>query len=437
MGTRARDLSPGSTASRNPSLPNGSCRVLLVVDRPTPGEEMALLAQGLREMGGSTPIVVVPHRDPTSLAPGALRRVPGKMDPARDVVRAFLLRCRAHRMLRRARPDVVVISDDRQFGLELAVAALASRRCIPVVLVQCAWTTPTSDIFARRGNRRHRTRLMKRTVAQRFPDQVCDVSGERVLFYPLAATLFLRVLGMLPRRPWVLGGSGAVSVIAAMDDEQRDALTGPEGPKVITTGPPSFDRLKQAADRAKDSREGLLSELAFEDDRLLIVCALPQFGEHGLLSAPAHRRFITELCVALARLEANVIVSLHPTASKISKDLVIANGLRIAPRPLSSFLPAADVLVSGPSSVVRWARLLQIPTVIVDPLGLGLAENFTGYAVTIPGAEELAGEVRAAAERIQVRHPGRSPHSLDGHARSRILALIHRVAAASAPAGRG
>jgi hypothetical protein len=390
----------------------------------------------------------------------ASTRPAGLIDRAKAVLlrtsltRALLLmrglladRVRLRRLLAAVAPDAVVIYDDRRARPDLVLRQVAAERGIPVALVPFAVSSVESDILARRGNlvlhlEARPWRHLKRFVAWRWPAHVAR-DGERdgarsLLFFEPLETCILAMLGILPARPWVLGGSDP-DIVCALGEDQRDYLLagGIVPDRIVVTGQPSLDTVSRTAPTQ------LAAQLR-ECYRLppgvpIVLCAVPQHGEHRMASWERHWQLTEELFAALAVSGAAVLLSLHPKSRRADYVPVAArHGLALLDERLSEVLPAADLLVATFSSTVRWAIGLGIPAVVVDALRTefrlyhdlpgvthladhaALASMLSRFARDLQSRTLLGASAAAGAARV-----GR----LDGGARQRTVRAITQMVA--------
>ncbi len=353
-------------------------------------------------------------------------------------------RIRLRRVFRAIRPSVVVIFDDRRARPDLVLRALAGRHGIAVTVVPFAISSVESDAGARRNKPEHCIkqtpwRFAKRWIARRWPGQVHDdARAGPLLFFGVFDTLVLAVCGLLPARPWVLGGSDPELICATDSDHRRYLQAGGVTPdRIVETGQPSLDRLFLSPTARSRLAAKQVERYGLPPDRPLVACAVPQYAEHGMTTWERHHALTDELFAALAGSDAAVLLSLHPKSKRENYAAAAArHGLAIAEERLVDLLPAADLLVGTFSSTVRWAIGLGTPAIVVDAIGTGyqLYRDLEG-AVVVEGHDDLAreltrfvrdphhrGDLRRATERGSAR-VGR----LDGAASWRIADAIGRL----------
>jgi len=351
-------------------------------------------------------------------------------------------RRRLRAVFARLQPAMVVLFDDRSVRPDLVAARLAAGRGLPVVVVPFAISSVEGDTLMRQDKPEHAVSLgrwgwLKAMVARRWPGQVQG----GLLFFNVFDTLALTIAGILPPRPWVQGGSGVDMICASCADERSYLLAGgiSQG-RIAMTGQPSLDGLSLDFPSREQLRDSLVTKYRLAAARPLVICAVPQDAEHGLVDWGRHRELTDRLFAALARSGAAVVLSLHPRSKRSDYEpLATRHGLAIADEALASLLPAADLLVGTFSSTIRWAIGLAIPALVVDALGLDLNlyrdlegvtvfddhAAFSELLVRFVADDAMRRDLGLAAER-GARRAGR----IDGQSSARfsaaILALLAR-----------
>ena len=437
----ARNLTLPEARAVGEALMRANCRVTYL-DAHMKTRDARALAQGQQRSCATE-----------SSAPGAVQRL--KESLLRSGVARMLLLLRGvvadrrqlARVIKTVAPDAVVVYDDRRVRPDLVLRHVAGERGIAVVIVPFAVSSLEADLYGRRENNgcaldRGAGRWLKQFVARRWPGQVAESGdGHGVLFFEPLDTLLLAALGLLPRRPWVLGGSDP-EMICALGEDHREYLLagGVAAAKIAVTGQPSLDAVARLRVSAGELRDRLVKSYRLASGVPLVVCAVPQHGEHRMASWNEHWRATDELFAALASSGAAVLLSLHPKSNR--EDYAKAagrHGLAILDEPLSAVLPAADLLVATFSSTVRWAIGIGIPAFVVD----AIETNYELYN-DLPGvtifndhdalARDLRGFVASADIRalhvVAARRGAERVGLCDGGASERVVSAI--VAAVSA-----
>lgn len=431
--------------------------VLIVATRRKVHAEAGAVARALTGIGGHTvhflnadfttstslPEAVLAPEEPTTRD-----RIKGTV-LTRPLLRALALlrgvladRRRLGVVFARLRPAMIVVFDDRSVRPDLVAAQLAAGRGLPVVVVPFAISSVEGDALVRRDKAEHgishvRWHWLKAKLAHRWPAQVqCGL-----MFFNPFDTLALATAGILPPRPWVQGGSGVDLICASGADERSYLLGGGIPPdRIAVTGQPSLDRLSLDLPSREKLRESLVTKYRLVAARPLIICAVPQDAEHGLVDWDTHRQHTSHLFAALARSGAAVVLSLHPRSRQSDYEPIARrHGIAIANEQLASLLPAANLLVGTYTSTIRWAIGLGIPALVVDALGLGLDlyRNLEGVTILTDHTafsellvrfvtdEALRRDLRLAAERSALR-TGRVDGQSSARFSAAILALLAR-----------
>lgn len=352
------------------------------------------------------------------------RRLTAAMEQARPV-------------MERVRPAALALSGDRHLGPELCFIALAKAAGIPRVILPIAFSNAEGVSRLRRDAPVYAAgpgaAPLNREVAVRFPGQVREVEGERYLFYKAGEILALDALGMLPERPWCMGGGDSTAVAVDGPEVARAlASCGVDEYRIETTGHPEFDALHAAT--AADTLEERRAAAGIAPGPPVLVCALPHLGEHGLLPWEEHDREVERLTGILAATGAEILLSLHPKADPARyAALEEHDRVHLARAPLREVLPMADVFVASFSSTVRWALMVGVPVVLIDFgwFGYEAYDHYGGLVkVTDPAelpavlARVLEGKGEAERLRREAEESARDIGSLDGRARERIARLL-------------
>jgi hypothetical protein len=195
-----------------------------------------------------------------------------------------------------------------------------------------------------------------------------------------------------------------------------------------------MDLLFKSRSASKSIRRTLSAKYALKEDRRYVVCAVPQYLEHGLLDAPDHWRLTEQMLASLERTGANVLLSLHPLSQR-EDYLAVAKrfGAVVVTQPLLEFLPAADLFVATHSSTVRWAILLRIPVIVLDDFDVGVDAMYGGGGVQLvrdrselePCARQLVeNSSRRASVQEALERQAHGMDPFDGGNSARVIALL-------------
>lgn len=325
------------------------------------------------------------------------RFLPGQAVLA-EMGRLHGLFAQANHILDEFNPRVLVLADDRKISLGFALSFAAKQKGVPSILVPWAYAQCRESIpLGRRGKPQYDVlhpmhSSLKKRILQRHPNQVFHSDKGPHLYYSPASTTALAILGMLPPNPWCPGGGFTDLVAVAGEYDRRRYLNnGVPEEKLIITDDPSYDELYEGRKEASKRRKNLIQEYGLPPDLPILVCAVPQLAEHGLIDWKHHWKEINFLVENLSLQGCNILLSLHPKSMPDQYHwLEDKYPVHISRQPLREILPCADIFLSTFSSTVRWAVLLRIPTIIVDFYGLdyNIFDHYKG-AVQISEKNEL------------------------------------------------
>lgn len=366
-------------------LATGQADVTIAVDRSLTGRLTNLVPEACRLVTlDGVPAVPEPVADGAvtpSPSRSRLRSTLLRQGPARSF--AMLAKIwsdtrRARRLLSRTRPNAMILFDDRA-AADMAMIKAARQARVRVVLAPYASSSPESDVAYRLKDAAAHglhgmSSLLRRLIAKLFPHEVRETPHGAMLFFRASDYPALAAFRLLGGRSWLWGG-GKADAVCVFGEPDRDTLVseGVDPAKVHVTGQASLDLLFAQAARRNELKQEQARDT--RDDRSLIVCAVPQSAEHGQLSWEAHERATLDLFDALQGSRARVMLSLHPRSERAYYERLAAGrpALSISSEPLETILPAADLFIATYSSTVRWAVLVGVPSLIIDPADLNYA----------------------------------------------------------------
>lgn len=286
-----------------------------------------------------------------------------------------------NRLLRDHPIATVLIADDRSLGSEFGVVRAAKDRGVRTVAVPFALSDPEADTIRRISRSEFQVTqgslfsiVLKRYYESAYPENVrISKEGQALMFLTLGQVLALDHFGARFQMPWAYGG-GSTDLACVYGSAIRDMQIGlgVSSEKLPVTGQCSMDILYKNKEKGREIRQSLLLAGEIKADRPIIVCAVPQFLEHGMLSGEDHVDVSANLIADLASTGANVLLSLHPRANR-NNYLATAEkyGAVISQRRLIDIISVADVFVATASSTLRWSVLLGIPTIVLDYFEVG------------------------------------------------------------------
>ncbi len=342
--------------------------------------------------------------------------------------------CRRAKKLFESRNDIalVIVSGDRSIGIETAVIAQANKRNIPSLIVPFAMSFREAAAEPRlrsgpRGGQYAISNPLRYLLKLIFPSWIFIYKDTPLFFQPPYTALAATLLGIMPKAPWIIGG-GAAKKMAVESGALRNQLLeqGMPADKMIVTGKPSLDDIaKQLTDAKQENLEKV------------ILCSVPNFGEHDLLPWDKHKEEMQFLFETLAATKAKVILNLHPRSDRSWYQPLADNaGLQISDERIYTLLPKADIVISSYSSVIAQAIALNKPSVVIDFYGFDypVYNNAPGTVVLkdktklLPHFEQLLHDDSFYGACVSdQKQRGGEWAMLDGNNTSRVLNLIHEL----------
>jgi hypothetical protein len=263
-----------------------------------------------------------------------------------------------HKIFQDHRFTQVVLPSDRSLGALPLIWKVSSQLHIPQYIYQVSLFSDEERLVRNRLSKEYDVTLDKEFQSA-YPNQVrfFPEFKKTVSFYPPEVCRLLDEKKILPRNPWVLGGSSDGKILVDSERTKDQLISGDVDPKrVSVVGHLAHDDIFfQSQKYEKD-----------ECDK--IILGLPHLGEHGLVPWKKHMWFIRSLAEVLKPYKDKVLISLHPKMDKknytfLEKDY----GFEITSKSLSEILPLGQIYLSTYSSTIDWAVLLGIPCFVVDP----------------------------------------------------------------------
>ena len=279
----------------------------------------------------------------------------------REIIRLsknFTQRYKAAANLLECYPKSVLITyDDRMSGL-LPILKAAFDLNVPVFLPAILTTSP--DITATTSNILSSKRKVESLIAyfvKWFSPNHVNSDGR--MFYGAPEYLNLLRFGSLPKHPWIKGTLKYTTILGVESKLAYEKLLsqGVNKNKMVLTGMPIFDLMELSACKDK---------IDFQEK--ILVCALPQYAEHGAMSWDQAIPVLEDIFLAFKKYDGRVIISLHPRMDKsLYQPLVDKFGYECASKDLNYLLPYADVFFCASSSTtIYWSLILGIQTVVFN-----------------------------------------------------------------------
>ncbi len=345
----------------------------------------------------------------------------------------------AARLFDQIAPNLVVAFGDRHPDIEAPILLVARERGVKVVIPYVVYSGKDIMVEVRKNepglHARRPFSLYRWRKAKHFRHQL----HEGLFYQPPNLLAAYEKFGALSSYPWCLGNG--LSDVICVDSEttaqryQNDRVN-PE--KITIIGDVVYDKIADSLHRRHEIRAAIIEKYGLHENLKLIVLALPQLAEQGVMDWESHWKEIRFLVDEVSRAGQNLLISLHPRADPNEYAFLETEySCRIAQERLSDFVCAADVFMANYSSTVIWAVLCGIKTVVVDFYGLNY--RFFDYLTSVTivrDRERLPSALVAAVQGGEVDFSAdwkalSRQDVFDGRTIQRYLDLFLELAAAS------
>jgi len=339
------------------------------------------------------------------------------------------------------RPYVAVVMSEDNIELDTAIwIAVARRHKIKSIVVPYTISNATEFAESYVGSAPYQIGANdhNRLVSQLFPAWVLRYKGCEFLRTDFAKILALESLGLTPPEPWVLnsGYADAIAVeSAAMYDYYRTA--GIPARQLVNTGSLPDDVMAGALAEVPLRRRSILQEFGLQDDKPLLLCALPPdqntYDRPGceFINFDDLLEFWGDCLKAI--MGWNIIVRPHPKTTPERIDSLRQRGLPVSYADTATLIPLCDLYVASVSATIRWAISCAKPVINYDVYQYGYKdfEALRGVSLVNTRAEfcerllhvtrnEGERAALAAAQKVAAPRWGR----LDGLSGWRLLSLL-------------
>lgn len=388
--------------------------VLFVPSNDANFREMAVVAQFLEEKGLAKPIFVPEKKSaihsqesgfctlkPESLFDRILQKslslLIGKFYPVNQedrlkLILSYKLKKRYKKSLKiliERRPVSIVLRGDRHLGegWEPAFIKAGKKLAIPTVVLTYSYTSDPESLLYRRRDRSDLDGSKVEEIEKNFPGQYYfdTATQKNILYRPVFALESLKENDMLPRYPWVMGGGNSDSILVAGEStQQRLTRLGCHKDKIVITGLAVHDELYKNYQKRDEVKRDIYHKYSFENDKPLIIISPLQLFEEKLTDLATAQGELNSLMELCSRLDANILVSLHPRMKRSLYGEIIARySIPVADEPLFDIVVCSDIFTAPYSSTVEWAVMCGIPTVIFDfyELNYSIFDTYKGIVI--------------------------------------------------------
>lgn len=287
----------------------------------------------------------------------------------------------------------LVLIGDRHIGIETALVREGNLWGIPSLIVPFGFADEESSFVYRQALHNWQkiygmTTYINRFIANIKPEWTYTHKGETLLWNPPSWLISASITGLMPNKPWTLGG-GAAWYMSVESQYHKDSFCKQGVPrrKLFISGKPRYDSSAEMWKNQKTARSHICQEMNIDVNKPILVCSVPQMGEHDLLPWPEHWDEIDFLFSSLGELQpdVNVLLSLHPKSDFSQYEPRAKQyGLMIAQNhSYDQLIPVCDVFLATFSSTVTLAIACQKPTIVIDfySLNYDIFDDMAGIVV--------------------------------------------------------
>lgn len=283
--------------------------------------------------------------------------------------------------------DSIVVAGDRHLFYENVILFEAKKRNVPCYIPPISISNNPQDSAKYKLTKAANYDVTDNIDFQeKWPEQCCKIQqGKIATFYEFWRIRPLFELDVLPPSPWIMGaGLSTRYMVGGEADANRYIANGVADKKLLVTGDSEFDELYQVFLNKEDLFRNIVEKYRLSKKRKIIIVALPQLYEHGLLPYDEHMDVIYTICKALQKTKSNVLVSLHPKMDINNYQFLKSEyDLSIIEERLSDILPIAAVFITGKgSSTWIWSVLCEIPVLVCDWYGHDAEISDSNYGVS-------------------------------------------------------
>lgn len=269
--------------------------------------------------------------------------------------------------------DAVAFAEDNLNRDSFPWIKAANRRGSRSVVVSYGAMTPSEFVMAFRDLDAYQ---LPQALHGAFKDHLGkwthEVDNKIITRLPWRTALGFELCGLNAHNPWPINAGNAD--IIALESERMKAVYLEQGfpqQQISVAGHPVFDRMADLRENKEVNRKRLLAQHGLNDDRMLIVVAMPP---DMTAKRPTPFNNYDEILNAFAKapeelLRANVIISPHPNVPADTLEKLAAMGAHVAPVSIAELLPLGDLFVGCVSSTIKWALACGLPVVDFDCYG--------------------------------------------------------------------
>ncbi|WP_288349389.1 hypothetical protein [uncultured Thalassospira sp.] len=289
-----------------------------------------------------------------------------------DLIDFVFARCKARKILSVINPDVLMVTRDRNLGLQTAMIRLMKRRNRKTVVVPWGYPNTSFLLASRATSPRNQAdgyaaSIVQKLMVKNDHPHILEFRGKAYSYYKPGRFLAACMARICPSKPFGYGADADLCMVESETTKVFLAGLGTATNSIVVTGNPVYDSLyKDPAEREK-----IRSELAAKYGAAgsqLVMFAIPHTPEHNLLDWETHRSWLRRMVEALLSPgNITLLLSIHPRSDPENyRFLWEEYPVFEMSETLRYCLPAADYFVCHWSGTTVWGPLLRVPTLVLD-----------------------------------------------------------------------
>lgn len=266
-------------------------------------------------------------------------------------------------LIRKNPPSIFILAGDNLGYNTEMIIKVGHLYSIPSIVIPSWMAGAKEAAEAYATNRAFTLRsVTNKIVSLLDPKWVYQHKGRKIIRWPAAKIIALKIFRLDPPKPWVLN-SGYADVITAESQAMRDYMVkeGLPREKIILTGSIANDTLVQGLKQTKQSHK-----------KPIILCALPpdmfnnrKKQECEFRNYPELLKFWIETLSKISNY--SVILSLHPSTKYQEIEHIASKWrVKIVQEPIATLVPLCDFFVASISATIQWAIACGKPVINYD-----------------------------------------------------------------------
>ncbi len=248
----------------------------------------------------------------------------------------------------------IFLNGDRELGLTPPLIKAANELKIKV-MIHATHSMSVHNLGLQRKYKSHSpeiklgNNILNMIVGLFFPMQKCETKYGLFLFSKGWVTLALKVLKMLPQKPWIQGGGNSDLIFV----ENKDSL--------LSLKKFGINQSKIKLTENIDYLKTLKSK--FKENKKVILFAVPIFFEHKFISWEKHEKELRKYLKVLSHYSKDVLFSFHPKSERRNYEFIFSDfGFKKKIVSVTDVISKINLYICGSSSTINLSVIHQKPT---------------------------------------------------------------------------